>query len=167
LDELLAVLRGEDSPCRRTAVILTAPPSRVGELAPFLQASYTRALSQDASDHELQQEVMALLRVAPRRAVRVTVRLQVLLADGRTELMSQTENVSASGVLVRTTKPYPVETPVRFDLYLPEAMTPVSGKGLVARLSTNAGRKVTGIGVKFLEFSNGGDVRLRDFLTRR
>lgn len=167
VEELLDLIRAEGSPCRRSAVLLLVPGGRLAEVEPFLGHGNTRAVATDASDRELQNVVASLLRVAPRLAVRVTVRLQVQLADGRTELLSQTENVSATGLLVRTRRPYPVETPVRFELYLPNEPAPVSGGGLVVRHATDRARRVTGLGIKFTGFARGGEVRLKAFLDRQ
>lgn len=167
LEELLGLIRAQDSPCRRSAVLLLVPRSRLAEVEPFLGRGHTRSLAADASDHELQTAVASLLRVAPRLAVRVTVRLHVQLADGETELLSQTENVSATGLLVRTRRAYPVETALQFDLYIPNESTPVSGRGLVVRHASDRSRRVTGLGVKFTELEAGGRLRLEAFLDRQ
>jgi len=167
LGELLDVVRARDSPCHRSAVLLLVPPSRLSEVEPVLGRGYTRSLATDASDHELQGAVASLLRVAPRLAVRITVRLHVQLADGHSELLSQTENVSATGLLVRTRRGYPVETPLRFDLYLPNEPQAVSGRGLVVRHATDRARRVTGLGIRFTELDAGGESRLKTFLDRQ
>jgi hypothetical protein len=166
LDELLDLVRAKDSPCRRSAVLILAPRDRLTEVEPSLGRGYTRALATDAPDAELQKVVASLLRVSPRLAVRVTVRLQVQLADGQTELMSQTENVSSSGLLVRARRSYPVETAVQFELYLPGESVPVSGRGMVVRQATDRGGRVTGLGVKFAELFASGEPRLNAFLDR-
>ncbi len=167
MDELMDLIRGASSPCLKSAVLLVAPAGRLAEVEAYSRRGCTRLVPADLGDAELQHEVGALLRVSPRRAVRVTVRLQVQLADGRTELMSQTENVSATGFLVRTTRPHPVETPVRFELYLPADPAPVSGRGVVVRHATDRADRVTGLGVKFTAFLPGSDIRLQDFLARQ
>jgi hypothetical protein len=148
-------------------VLLLAPPSRLSEIEPELGRGFTRSLAADASEEELQGVVASLLRVAPRLAIRVTVRLRVQLEDGQAELLSQTENVSATGALVRARRTYPVETPLRFEIYLPNEPQPVGGRGLVVRHATDRARRVTGLGIKFTELEAGGEARLRAFLDRR
>ncbi len=167
LEELLGLIRAQDSPCRRSAVLLLAPRGRLAEVDSFVGQGHTRSLAADASDHELQSAVASLLRVAPRLAVRVTVRLQVQLADGQTEVLSQTENVSTTGLLVRARQTYPMETPVQFELFLPNDSLPVSGCGLVVRHATDRAKRVTGLGIKFTELLAGGDARLNAFLDRQ
>jgi hypothetical protein len=74
---------------------------------------------------------------APRFPLRLPVWFRVA-DDGRWR-ESQTENISASGVLVRWCDPLPLDTPVEFRLTLPPndpAHTggEVSGRGRVARI---------------------------------
>jgi DNA-binding response OmpR family regulator len=164
MTDLVDLIRAEDSPCRTSAVLLLAPRDRLPEVEPLLAAGLTRALPQDASDTELQEVFAALLRVAPRHSVRITARLQVQLGDDRAEVLTQTENVSANGLLVRATRVFPVGSPVRFELFLRGNSAPVTGRGVVVRHALGSGQRVTGLGIELVELSPGGDTRLRGFL---
>jgi uncharacterized protein (TIGR02266 family) len=103
--------------------------------------------------------------VAPRLSARVTVRFEVELGENTTVSMSQTENVSIGGMLVRSHRKFPVETKLRFELVLPDEAAPVRGLGLVVRHTEPRPGKALGIGVKFLEVEDDGDARLRAYLS--
>jgi len=163
MEEVLTAVRRKGSPCQRSAVLLLASENRLAEAQQLCHGDRCRVLSVNASELELQGEVSALLRVAPRLSLRITIRLAVQVADGSTELLSQTENVSLGGMLVRTPRPYPVDAKVRFELFLPNGSAPVLGSGEVVRHATDGRGHITGLGVKFVSFDAGVE-RMQSFL---
>jgi uncharacterized protein (TIGR02266 family) len=164
LEDVLDAVNSEGSPCRSSAILLLTTAERLPALAAHCEGDRVRALCLDASEDELQSEVSSLLRVAPRLSVRITIRLAVQLADGSTELLSQTENVSLGGMLVRTPRPYPVDAEVAFELFLPGRSAPVTGEGRVVRHAADERGRLSGLGVRFVRFDDDGRHRLQSFL---
>jgi hypothetical protein len=164
---LMDLVRAEGSPCRSSAVLLLAPRERLSEVGRFHAPALTRVVPLDASDDRLQEELAALLRVAPRHSVRITVRLQVQLADGQAEVLTQTENVSANGLLVRATRVFPIGSSVRFELFLPDHSAPVTGRGVVVRHAAGLGQRVTGLGIELVDLPAREYTRLKHFLERQ
>ncbi len=166
LPEVIDVIRAPGAPCRRSSVLILAAPAAINSLSRYAEEGRTTILAKNASVQRLEREVASLLRVAPRLSIRIPIRLEVELADGRTSVISQTENVSLGGMLVRTRRLYPVETTVRFELLIPDETSGVAGRGLVVRQTDERKDGIRGVGVKFNEFKGSGRERLASFLGR-
>jgi hypothetical protein len=166
-EELLEVVRREGSPCRRSAVLLLAAEDRVDEIEPLCGNGFTRAVAAGASREVLHDVVSSLLRVAPRLSLRLSIRLEVELEEGRTVALSQTENVSKGGILVRSRRLYPIETGVRFELFLPDEEDSIVGTGLIVHHTQGLKGTIRGFGVKFITFQNDCEERLTVFVSSR
>jgi len=164
LGRLLDLIRGESCPCRRSAVLVLAPPDRVEELEPLLARGHTKVVPTTATSAELKDAVSALLRVAPRLSVRLSIRLEVELGDGTTHTLCQTENVSKGGMLVRSLRLYPVDSAVRFELFLPGDKVAVYGAGVIVRHTSSGKPGDKGFGVSFKTFKGDGASRLETFI---
>ncbi len=165
--ELMEMIRSDASPCRTAAVLILAPSEQVEKARQLTNPARTKVMPIDASDAELHAELAALLRSAPRLSARVVIRLEVELADGRTEILTQTENVSMGGMLVRAPRSYPVGANLRFQLYLSPASPSVWGTGVVARHALDEHGRLIGVGVSFQDFTGDGETQLREYLGRQ
>lgn len=163
-EDLLKTIRADSSPCRRSAVLLLASPADLSKARRLADGDRTQVVSIDADYGVLQETVARLLRAAPRLSVRITIRLEAMLRNGSTMVLTQTENVSSGGMLVRVRKPQPVDAKLRFELLLPEDSAPVKGTGEVVRHTRDWRGDVSGVGIKYTTFENGGNQRLSDFL---
>ncbi len=164
--DLLGAIRAEGSPCRRSAVLVLASPSDLEEAKRLVDHEGIRVLSIESDDRTLQDVISALLRMAPRLSVRITIRLEAMLENRSTMVLTQTENVSRGGMLVRVRKPPPVDARLRFELLLPEDSAPVRGAGEVVRHTRDWRGDVSGVGIKYLTFEDAGNERLKEFLAR-
>lgn len=164
VEDLLANIRKNESPCRRSAVLVLASPGDMNKARALEDGERTRVLSVDSDYQVLQDTVSALLRTAPRLSVRITIRLEAVLGNGSTMVLTQTENVSNGGMLVRVRRPQPVDAKLRFELLLPEDSVPIKGTGEVVRHTKDWRGDVTGVGIKYAAFENSGSQRLKDFL---
>ena len=162
--DLLRVIRAEGSPYRRSAVLLLASPNDMEEAQHFADHEGIRLLSIESDDQTLQDGISALLRTAPRLSVRITIRLEAMLKNGSTMVLTQTENVSSGGMLVRVRKPQPGAAKLRFELLLPEDSGPIRGAGEVVRHTKDWRGDVSGVGIKYLTFEDAGKERLKEFL---
>ena len=165
--EFLAEVRKKGCPCRRSAVLIVAPEPLWQDAETQFTNGHTRVVAVDASDQELADQVSSLLRMAPRLSVRVTIRLEALLEDGSVSLMTQTENVSSGGMLVRMNRPYGVEFRLRFEILLPEGHSSVTGTGEIVRHTVDRQGRSNGAGIRFIGFDYEGEERLKAFLASR
>jgi len=164
VEELLEGIRQPESPCRRSAVLVLASPVDLPRAEKLADGFRTHVLSVNADHETLQETISSLLRTAPRLSVRITIRLEAILGNGSTMILTQTENVSRGGMLVRVRKPQPVDAKLRFELLLPEDSVPIKGTGEVVRHTRDWRGEVTGVGIKFSAFGNDGRLRLKEFL---
>ena len=112
---------------------------------------------------------------SPRRSVRLMVQLAATIDDGKVARMCHTENLSASGMLVRTKAPLPVGTKVdvqflfRSDSRLIEDELPggygfVQGEAKVVRHTDPVKEKARGMGLQFTRLEEHGRNLLGKFL---
>jgi hypothetical protein len=111
----------------------------------------------------------------PRSAVRVMVQLDATVDDGQVARMYQTQNLSQTGMLLRTRQPLPVGTDVAVQFLFPgdpmlsRATLPggyvfVEGQAKVVRHTHPAKERVNGMALQFNALASSGSRRLGDFL---
>jgi DNA-binding NarL/FixJ family response regulator len=164
---LVQSLRGTLSPSRGAGLLVLADPAHVGDIAAFLGRGVNRVVSVDGPSERLLTAVADLVGVAPRRLVRAVVELELWMRRETQRLLTLTENVSVSGMLVRGGREFPVGAKISFELVLPGSLGPIHGEGEVVRHTQVGVERVDGIGVAFLSFAGDGDRRLAMFLDRR
>ncbi len=112
---------------------------------------------------------------SPRRSVRLMVQLAATIDDGKVARMCHTENLSESGMLVRTKAPLPVGTEVaiqflfRSDPRLLEDAMPggygfVQGEAKVVRHTDPVKESTRGMGLQFTRLEEKGKYLLGKFL---
>ncbi len=149
-------------------------PPRVAVLAadadgaelPDLSRWNCAVLSFDRRLDRLAAALRAMLERAPRVAARLMVRLEVVSDAERLLRLAQTENISKSGMLVRTDEEFPADASVRFELSFPEDPDPVRGSAMVVRRVDPGREKLHGVGVKFQAMLGSDQLRLERFLVR-
>jgi hypothetical protein len=115
----------------------------------------------------LEEVASRLLGVAHRVSTRMMVKLEVQVAATRSRVLLQTENVSDTGMLLRTDQVQPIGTLVNLEFQLPEDRNPVTGQAEVVRHTMTGVEKVTGMAVRYLGFRGDGKQRLEAYLATR
>ena len=151
-EQFLAAVRRNGSLSRDAAVLVVTEPSLRDETQVLVGRGANRLLTTTEAAPLLQGLVAELLDVAPRLQLRVATRLDVNLEKGASRLLCQTENISATGMLVRTDQAFPPGTQVRFELTLPRDGAPVRGVAEVIRHAGKRRERVSGVGVRFRSF---------------
>jgi DNA-binding NarL/FixJ family response regulator len=164
--DLLRSVRWRESACRTASLVLITLES-MAEAQELLQRGVNRVVRIDAPEEELRQVVSDLLAVAPRVALRTTLRLAVRRERGVERAVAQTDNVSLSGMLVRGSQSYARGTIVQFEFLLPGQPGPVAGEGEVIRGTTRERESVRGYAVRFVSFAGEGRQRLEQYLEGR
>jgi CheY-like chemotaxis protein len=166
VEEFLAEIRKQDSLTRRTPLLLLTNEEREEEARRrFIGKGANRVVPVSTSAELLQSAVSGLLEVAPRVGARVMASLEVQLEEGKTLAMCQTENISSTGMLIRTYVGYPIGTRLSFEFALPTDGRPVRGEAEVVRHTYVDRERVRGVGARFLSFEGNGLRRFRDYLS--
>ena len=165
--EFLNAIRRPNSPCRHSPLLLLAGGEEIVEARRFIGRGANEVVAVDESAELLQAAVSRLLAVAPRSALRMMVRIVVNIGEGAALEMAQTENLSATGMLVRTGEVYPLGSRMSFEFHLGGQNLPIRGEGEVVRQTTAGRESVRGIGIRFVSFERDGLARLQRFLRER
>lgn len=158
----LRTLRDDSSASKDARVIVLAEDTGDRELIGF-QAHATEIIPRtDALIGDLTSKVLG---GEPRSQVSVMVRLEVELTYGRSMRICQSENLSKSGMLVRTEDRVPVGTKARVSFKLRSGDDPVEAEALVVRETVPG--EIPGLALHFESFRNDGRERLTKFMTSR
>ncbi len=155
----LDAVRAADSPCRRSAVVLLAPADLQGEAEALVGRGANRVVTLDDHIDQLPHVLLRLFEVSPRYPVRAVSRVTVQSGLVTRLTLCQTENLSTSGMLIRTDPSLPIGTQLSFALALPGERKPVCGSAVVVRRTTPQREKVSGVGVRIASFDDDGKAR--------
>ena len=164
LQKCVSTIRETGSPCRRSAVLVVARPADLPEVSGFDDGGYLRCLATDIDEQTMRAEVDRLTRFAPRLSVRIPIRIEAHLGSEKALVLSQTENVSACGMLVKVWRRLNEETELDFELMIPGERLPVRGRGEVVRHTSDWAGNVHGAGIRFVRFEGEGQEVLRYYL---
>lgn len=164
--DFLDRIRGRvgESACVRSAVVLLAESQDLEKAEKLVGAGANRVLVRGREHGELQNAVAGLLGVAQRVSVRIMARVEVAVATGHTAVLCQTENVSQTGMLLRTDRQLALGSKVGFEFLPPGLADPIRGKAQVVRHASLGREGVMGVGLRFLEVSSADQRRLDAFV---
>ena len=152
-------------PDHRTYVVLVAQPDKIEEARAYVGNGVDAVLSAAATTEESAQALHEILGAPPRLCVRVPVRVEVSLEEGPSLVFRQTENLSATGMLVRAPRALPVGTEVSFRMDLPGARSSIEGRAQVVRHVLDADTQaVLATGMRLVSFKSDHDAQLRSFV---
>ena len=157
--EFLNAIRADGGKCQRSSLIVLADADKKDEASAFIGKGANRAIALEEADGLIQQMISDLLSVAPRKEGRFMARLEIKFGDSRDMLLCQTENLSASGMLIRTDKRYEVGVQIHFEFGIPNDQRPIVGTAEIVRHTMINRDQIGGVGVRFLSF--GGDSQRR------
>jgi hypothetical protein len=164
LRELVDAVRARGAPSRKAGLVVMVDPAHAGEVTPLVGRGVNRLITLDAPSDRLLDVAADLLTVAPRRALRAVVRLDVPGPEGTARLLSLTENLSVSGMVVQCGREVPLGSRVSFAINLPGRDESVSGVGEVIRRTSRNREPVEGVALRIVTFEADGQDRLRAFL---
>jgi CheY-like chemotaxis protein len=141
---LLRAVRAPGSLCQRAALVLLAPEQRRLEAEQYLGRGANRVVLAREAAQRLPFELPPLLRVAPRIAVRVPVRLT---PGGGRRVMGEVVNISLTGLLARVPYTVPEGAAVLTELFLPGAVSAMA-HAVVVRHSHQGREPYPAIGLR-------------------
>ncbi len=166
LTEFLGTVRRDDSPCQRSPIVLLTLADKLEEAEKFIGRGANRAVDIETAEAEIQATISELVAVAPRKAGRFLARLEIRLGGAKDMILCQTENLSGSGMLIKTERRYDLGTRLNFEFTLSNDPRPVGGVAEVVRHTLIGRDKVGGIGVRFLSFAGDSQRRFESFIKR-
>lgn len=166
MQAFLDAVRREESPCRSAGLILLVGPDALEETQRFVGRGANRVLTVEEFMARLPHILLRLLEVPPRVALRRKLRLEVSLSPSSTHVTCQSENISTTGMLVRTDRSYPIGTQLGFELTLPGDSSPVRGYAVVVRHTMADREPVNGFAVQFASFAGEDKVRFEILLRK-
>jgi hypothetical protein len=167
LEQFVGAVRQKDGANEASGVLLLAEPEYVKDVGGFLGHGVNRIVSLDAPIDRLLDAIADLLAVAPRRTLRAMIQLELWVEHSGVKVLTVTENVSASGMLVRGATRFPVGSRLRFELIIPGEPQPIQGEVEVARHADRLREQLEGFGARVLSFFGDDKQRLEEFLKRK
>ncbi len=156
--DFIAAIRAENSASRDAGIALVTKPDRVAEAGAFLDQGVDLVLSLGDPQGEREAMLCTLLGIQPRRSLRVLVKLSVEIEAGGTDrFVSQTHDVSASGMFVITRKTVDIGAEIGFSFSLPGETRPFEGIAKVSRVSDSQTEGPAGLGIHFEKFRDLDD----------
>ncbi len=166
LGVFLQTVRQPDSQCYRSPILILAEATESTEADTYIGRGANRTLVLDDAEETLQGAVSSLLDVAPRKDARFLARMEIKLGGAKDMILCQTENLSASGMLIRTDRRYDQGTKIDFEFSLPDDPRPIVGVAEAMRHTMVGRDQIGGIGVRFLSFSGDSQRRFEAYLRR-
>ncbi len=165
LVELLQGVRREGNPNLRSSIVLLSPQESVREAESFIGRGANRVVGLEEADAKIQSMISGLLNVAPRKAARFMARMEIKIGDGTKDMIiCQTENLSHSGMLLRTDRRYDEGTKIQFEFELPNDHRPILGLAEIMRHTMIGRDQVGGLGVKFISFAGDSQRRFQSYI---
>ncbi len=164
LGVFLQAVRQPASKCLTSPILILADATASAEAKVYIGRGANRVLHVEQAEDELQATVSSLLAVAPRKDARFLARMEIKIGGAKDMILCQTENLSASGMLIRTERRYDKGTKIEFEFSLPDDARPIVGVAEVVRHTMVGRDQVGGIGVCFLSFSGDSQRRFETFV---
>lgn len=155
-------LRGPGTVCRSAGVVLVVNDSQVGDAELYLSRGANRVLTVSQVNEEICSVITELDQVSER--IRIRVPVEVAYDRGRQTEKWRCENISGTGMLLKTSSRRRPGSLLDLQFTLPGIDRPIRIKAAVVRMTTFGREDFTGLGVRFLSFSGDGQYRLERFL---
>ncbi|RLE33222.1 MAG: hypothetical protein DRJ61_07695 [Acidobacteria bacterium] len=151
--KFIAAVKAPNSASQNAGIALITDPNRVAEAGAFLDQGVDLVLSLGDPQGEREAMLCTLLGIQPRRSLRVLVKLSVEIETGGTDrFVSQTHDVSGSGMFVITRKTIGIGAEVGFSFTLPGETRPFEGVAQVSRIADDQAEGPMGMGIHFEKF---------------
>ena len=164
LAQFFKSMRTRGSACHHCGVVLVAPHQVLDMANKFVGHGANKVISDREVSSKLQDIVSELLGVAPRIPVTTNARIKIYVEGKPIQSFCQTQNLSATGVLIRGFDHYPQGAKIDFEISLPTDTAPICGSGMISRRTEKRTERVEGLGIKFTSFHGTDQHRLMDFL---
>lgn len=167
LTKVVSEFRSPNSPSCDAAIMVLSEPDQVDAARALKSRGVNRVMLISDPPDMIREQMFGLLKVAPRTSVRLATNLETALGDAGSELFCQTENLSATGMFIRTRHRPPLGSKVVFKIHLENDGGIIYGRGEMVRHSAPDQEGIDGVAVRFLSFARDGAIKLQDYLEGR
>jgi hypothetical protein len=167
METFFKAMRARGSACHHSGVILISPERHLDVAKAHLGHGANRVVSDRGVSSQLQVAISDLIGIAPRVPVTTNARIKIYVEGKPVQSFCQTQNLSATGVLIRGFSHYPQGSKIDFEISLPTDTAPIKGSGTISRRAEKRSEKVEGLGIKFTSFHGTDQHRLTDFLANQ
>ena len=164
LEDVVRIVRGAGSASSGASILVLAEPDGVEAAWPMIGRGVNQIMLVSDPPERIREQIAILLDVAPRATVHLPTRLETAFGNKGREILCQTENLSMSGMLVKTRRQLEIGSMVAFKIVLPDGAGTIRGRGELVRRSKPNREGVEGLGIRFLDFSADSDRKLEDHL---
>jgi len=161
---LLSAVRADALASRHAGLVAVAAAGRAEEVRRLVGHGVNRVVLDSESPSRIVETLSSLLVAAPRIRIHIPARVMVKVENRSLQALYQTENVSASGMLVRGRSVRETGDRVAFQLVVPDEDEPIGGVAEIARTTDPDREGIEGFGARFVSFSGSGRERLSHFL---
>jgi hypothetical protein len=129
--QFLKAMRTRGSACQQAGLILVAPHPVTDLAKKHVGHGVNKVISEREVSSRLQDTVSELVGVAPRLPVTMNARIKIHVKGKPIQSFCQTQNLSASGVLIRGFGHYDEGLGIDFEISLPNDSAPIRGAGTI------------------------------------
>ena len=167
--DFLGILQAPTLPCEETPIMVIADDEHVRGVAKHVESMDSiTVLSQSTAAEHLQRELAkGLSDVAIRKDSRLLVQIEAEMDAGSLMRVCQTSNLSESGMLLHTSRLFPVSTEASVSFNLPGDPRTIEGTIKVVRHADPKREQMPGMGVEFTQLPNTSRDKLRDYVANR
>jgi hypothetical protein len=167
--DFLGILRAPKLPCEKTPILLIADDEHVSGVAKHVEdrESITVLAQSSAAEHLQRELARGLSNVATRKDSRLLVQIETEMDAGSLMRVCQTLNLSESGMLLHTSRLFPVDTEASISFHLPGDPRTIEGTVKVVRHSDPEREPMAGMGVCFTQIGNMSRDKVRDYVANR
>ena len=136
LTKVVSEFRSAHSPSSDAAILILSEPDQVDAARALKSRGVNRVMLISDPPDMIRDQMFSLLEVAPRASVRLPTNLETALGNTGSELFCQTENLSTTGMFIKTRHRPPLGTTVVFKIHLADEGGTVFGRGEMVRHSS-------------------------------
>jgi len=164
MESFFKALRTRGSACHHAGLVLIAPEDHRDAAEKLVGRGANKVVMEREVGSKLQDAVSQLIGIAPRVPVTTNARIKIYVEGKPIQSFCQTQNLSATGVLIRGFGHYPQGAKIDFEISLPADTAPIKGSGTISRRTTRSTERIDGLGIRFTSFHGTDQKRLADFL---
>ncbi len=161
--DFLERLRRPQSASADSPVVLHTRPLHLRALERWTR-DHREGVTNCSSLREVLRTVAMALHISDRASAHLLVKAEMIIESARIERAWQTENISSTGMLLRTSRFLPIGSVLPFTVELPRDEEPVHGRGEIVRHTDIDAEDIIGVGVRFLGLDGDGGERLGGFV---
>jgi hypothetical protein len=167
LPKVVGGFRSGSSMSSDSAIMVLSGPDHADAAQELKSCGVNRIMLISDPPEVIREQLLGLLNVAPRTSVRLPINLETAQRSIGGELFCQTENLSISGMFIRTRHRPQIGSTAAFKIHLADGGGTVTGRGEIIRHSSPEKEGIDGVAIRFLNFGGNDALKLRGYLKNR